>query len=261
MRTIIRRHKKYWPYTSLAHDRADKDGLGPRTEGDKDLQNLLAIEETQRLTRAQKRQLEAAKKKLQQERQEAFEAPQELDNKEIIGNVLKQLVETRLQFVHQKFILNYLVFQSKQLKKELKIRDASPTPSMTETLSYANSPMANTNRKSRHARQQREGGAAKAFGTQYKAVMEVHQQNYRNVRFDDGADADQRAQEELLQLQLLQAEDRHHEEGNINYKEDEKRRIEEREAAKRKKKNRYQFVELRVANQVTGPGEIARRVN
>lgn len=65
MRTIIRRHKKYWPYKSLTYDRVDKDApLGNRTGEDADLQNLLAMEQTQRLTMAQKRKLEAAKKKL-----------------------------------------------------------------------------------------------------------------------------------------------------------------------------------------------------
>lgn len=67
MRTIIRRHKKYWPYKSLAH-RQDKDGVaGSATNNeDKGLQGLLAMEQTRRLTLAEKRKLEAAKKKLQQ---------------------------------------------------------------------------------------------------------------------------------------------------------------------------------------------------
>lgn len=52
--------------------------------------------------------------------------------------MLKQLIETRLQFVHQKFILNYLVFQVKQLKKELKIKEEILSPSLTHT---TNSPL------------------------------------------------------------------------------------------------------------------------
>ena len=53
--------------------------------------------------------------------------------------------------MHQKFILNYLVFQIKQLKKELKIRDESPSPSLSNT---SNSPM--TAQRNRLGRPQRE---------------------------------------------------------------------------------------------------------
>lgn len=142
------------------------------------------MEQTQRLTMAQKRKLEAAKKKLQQQRQQAFEAPQELDNKEIIGNVLKQLIETRLQFVHQKFVLNYLVFQVKQLKKELKIREEILSPSLTHT---SNSPVAA--RRGRLAGTMRDETHAKDFAIEYKVVMDVNQQNYRNIRQEEADDA------------------------------------------------------------------------
>lgn len=79
------------------------------------------MESKKRLTIAQKRKLDAAKKKLMQQRQKEFEAPEELDNKEIIGNVLKQLIETKLNFVHQKFILSYLIVQIRNLKIELNL--------------------------------------------------------------------------------------------------------------------------------------------
>lgn len=226
MRTIIRRHKKYWPYKSLA-DRQDKDGVtGPAASAeDKGLQGLLAMEQTRRLTLAEKRKLEAAKKKLQQQRQEAFEAPQELDNKEIIGNVLKQLIETRLHFVHQKFIVNFLVFQTKQLRKELNIREEILTPSL---LSNASSPL--TAKRSGHARRLRDGESARDFQNQYKAVMEHNQQNYRNVphELQEAAEAAQAAQEDMLLQNAedpLEAEDRHHGEAYRDYHNNEKRRI------------------------------------
>lgn len=66
MKTIIKRHKKYWPYKSLQYARNDKENSLSNAGSNEDsaFQGLLQMESKKRLTIAQKRKLEAAKKKL-----------------------------------------------------------------------------------------------------------------------------------------------------------------------------------------------------
>ena len=134
--------------------------------------------------------------------------------------------------MHQKFILNYLVFQIKSLRKELKIREEVASPALTSS----GSPL--TAKKSRLAQQQREEN--KDFEYEYKLAMEHNQQNYRNIRqeADDGADGDQKGREELMFQALLQAEERHHEEARVDYHENEKRREQEQLEAQHEKQQR-----------------------
>ena len=83
----------------------------------------------------------------------------EHDNTQIVGNVLKQLVETRLNFVHQKFILTFLSFEIKQIREELNLSNGDNNSANISTDQFL---------------------GIKDYEREYRAVMDLNKQNYRN---------------------------------------------------------------------------------